>query len=161
MKFSLVAAFALLLSQSSAFNVGPARQPTAMTQMNMFSGAGAGKPKEDNPEEAAQIEQAAKAMGMSADEYMIAMNARNKLAQTLDETMVTSGNADTVQIERDVNNPPKTFDIKITEAGKALGKDGLSKELRTSLKKASDDAREGRAEAQKKMMGFISEQLKG
>jgi hypothetical protein len=160
MKISLVAAFSLVLSQSSAFQVTPARQQT-LTQLDMFSGAGAGKPTEDNPEEAAQIEQTAKAMGMSVDEYMIAMNARTKLAETLDSTMVTTGSADTVQIERDVNNPPKTLNIKISEAGKALGTDGLSKELCSNLKKSSDDARKGRAEAQKTMMTYISEQLKG
>eukprot|EP00980_Cylindrotheca_fusiformis_P002856 scaffold672_cov126-Cylindrotheca_fusiformis.AAC.57 len=160
MKISVVAAFSLLLSQSSAFNVVSPSRKQIMTPMNMFSGAGEGKPKEDNPEEAAQIEQAAKAMGMSVDEYMVAMNARKKLAETFDTTIVTAGNADTVQIERDVNNPPKNLEIKITEAGKALGKDALSKELCSNLKKASDDARSGRAEAQKTMMQFIQEQLK-
>ena len=159
MKVSVAAALSLLLAESSAFHVAPARQQS-LTQVGMFSGAGAGRPTEDNPEEAAQIEKAAKAMGMSVDEYMIAVNARQKLAQTMDETMVTAGNADTVQIERDVNNPPKTLKITITEDGKALGQDALSKELCSNLKKASDDARKGRAEAQKNMMNFISEQLK-
>jgi hypothetical protein len=159
MKFSLVAAFSLLLSQSSAFQVAPARQQT-LTQLNMFGGAGAGKPTEDSPEEAAQIEQTAKAMGMSVDEYMIAMNARTKLAETLDSTMITTGSIETVLIERDVNNPPKSLDIKISEAGKAMGTDALSKELCSSFKKSADDARKGRADAQKDMMTYISEQLK-
>ena len=161
MKISLLSTFALVLSQSSAFNVvAPTRQLSSLTHLGMFSGAGAGKPTEDNPEEQAQIDAAAKAMGMSTDEYMIAMNARKKMVETLDATMVTVGNADTVQIERDVNNPPKTLDIKITEAGKALGKDALSKEIAKNLKKASEDARTGRAEAQKNMMTYISDQLK-
>jgi hypothetical protein len=159
MKLSLAVGCALLLSQTTAFNVAPARQ-MSLTQHHMFGGAGAGKAKEDNPEESAQMEQAAKSMGMSVDEYAIAMNARTKLAETLDSTMVTAGKAETVFIERDVNNPPKTFEVTITEAGKALGKDVVSKELVTALKKASEEARGGRAEAQKVMMSFITEQLK-
>lgn len=159
MKVSLVAAFSLLLSQSSAFHVAPARQ-CSWTQIGMFSGAGEGKPTQDNPEEQAQIEAAAKAMGMNADEYMIAMNARKKLQENLDAGMVSSGNADTVLVDRDLNNPPKTLEIKITAAGKELGQDAISKELVSNLKKASDEARKGRADAQKTMMEFISQQLK-
>ena len=159
MKLSFVASCALVISQAAAFHVAPARQQS-LTQHNMFSGAGAGKPAEDNPEEQAQMEKAAKAMGMSVDEYAIAMNARVKLQETLDQTIVKAGKADTVAVERDVNNPPKTFEVTITEAGKALGPEAVSKELVAALKKASDDARTGRAEAQKTMMGFITEQLK-
>ena len=167
MKISLVA-LALLSQSSSAFNVvapissSSTRQVSSatLTQLGMFSGAGAGKPTEDNPEEQAKIDAAAKAMGMSSDEYMIAMNARKKMVETLDATMVTVGDASTVQIERDVNNPPKTLDITITDAGKALGKDSVSKELVANLKKASDESKTGRQEAQKKMMEYIQQQLK-
>lgn len=161
MKISVAAAFSLFLSQSAAFQVAPMRQQSLSTQLGMFSGAGAGRPKEDNPEEAKQIEAAAKAMGMSVDEYMIAMNARRQLAETMDKTMVSAGKADSVAVKRDVNNPPKTLEITITEAGKGLGPEGLSKELCANLKKASEEARKGRAEAQKNMMQFITSQLKG
>ncbi|KAL3945229.1 MAG: hypothetical protein SGBAC_000702 [Bacillariaceae sp.] len=159
MKLSIVATLSLFLSQSAAFQVTPMRQQS-LTQLGMFSGAGEGKPKEDNPEEAAAIEQTAKAMGMSVDEYMIAMNARTQLAKTMDETFVTAGDAAKVEVKRDVNNPPKTLEVTITDAGKGLGQEDLSKELCASLKKASDEARTGRAEAQKNMMNFITQQLK-
>ncbi|CAJ1950776.1 unnamed protein product [Cylindrotheca closterium] len=164
MKLSIIATFSLFLSQSAAFapmmRQQQQQQQQSLTQMNMFGGAGEGRPKEDNPEEAAQIEQAAKAMGMSVDEYMIAMNARKQLAETMDKTMISAGSADKVEVKRDVNNPPKTLEIIITEAGKGLGPEALSKELCTSLKSASDEARKGRAEAQKTMMNFITQQLK-
>lgn len=160
MKLSLVTACALVLSQATAFHVATPTRSVSMTRHNMFGGAGAGIAKDDNEEERAQMEQAAKAMGMSVDEYAIAMNARVKLGEQLDTTMVTAGKKDTVSIERDINNPPKKFEVTITEAGKALGQETISKELVVALKKASDDARTGRTECQKKMMSFISEQLK-
>ena len=159
MKLSLATACALVLSQATAFNVAPTRQQS-LTKQYMFGGAGAGRPTEDNPEEMAQMEQAAKSMGMSVEEYAIAMNARKKLAETLDKTMVSAGKSDTVLIERDVNNPPKKFEVTITDAGKALGQEAVSKELVTALKKANEEARTGRPEAQKSMMAFITEELK-
>ena len=126
----------------------------------MFGGAGAGAPKEDNPEEAAQMAQTAKQMGMSLEEYTLAMNAQVRLRDLMDSTMVKTGKADTVLIERDLNNPAKKFEITITEAGKAQGKEALSKELIATLKKSSDEARVGRGKAQKEMMDYIGEQMK-
>lgn len=161
MKISIVTGCLLLVSQqAAAFNVAPATSVRPQTTLGMFGGAGAGAPKEDNAEEAAQMEQTAKAMGMSLEEYTLAMNARVRLSENLDNTMVTGGKADTVQVVRDLNNPAKTFDIKITEAGKALGQEGLSKALIGALKKSGDEARVGRGAAQKQMMEYIGEQLK-
>lgn len=160
MKLSLIAGCALLASQQAvAFHVAPILR-TPSTTLNMFSGAGAGAPKEDNPEEAKRIEETARAMNMSVEEYTLAMNARVKLQELMDNTIVKGGKADTVMVERDLNNPSKQFEIKITDAGKALGKEGLSKQLCAALKKASDEARIGRGNAQKKMMEYISEQMK-
>mmetsp|Transcript_3539 Transcript_3539/g.10321 ORF Transcript_3539/g.10321 Transcript_3539/m.10321 type:complete len:161 (+) Transcript_3539:88-570(+) len=159
MKLSIVAGCALLLSQqAAAFNVAPNLRPA--TSLGMFSGAGAAAPKEDNPEEAKQVEAAAKAMGMSVEEYTLAMNARARLAETLDQTMVSAGNADTVLVERDLNNPSKKFEVKITDEGKALGKEELSKKIVAALKKTADEARTGRGKAQKDMMEYIGEQMK-
>mmetsp|Transcript_972 Transcript_972/g.2669 ORF Transcript_972/g.2669 Transcript_972/m.2669 type:complete len:166 (-) Transcript_972:26-523(-) len=162
MKISIVAGcFVLFSQQAAAFNVSPAvASIRPQTTLGMFGGAGAGAPKEDNAEEAAQMEQTAKAMGMSLEEYTLAMNARVRLTESLDKTMVTGGKADTVQVVRDLNNPAKSFEIKITEAGKALGQEGLSKELIAALKKSGDEARVGRAQAQKQMMEYIGEQMK-
>jgi hypothetical protein len=161
MKLSLAAGCALLLSNISAFQVVPAnsQQSMSLTKHHMFGGAGAGAATEDNPEEAKKMEEAAKAMGMSVEEYTIAMNARTKLATTLDTTMVTAGKPD-IMIVRDVNNPPKKMEITITEAGKAQGQEAVSKQLVSALKQASEDSRTGRTEAQKSMMDFITKQLK-
>ena len=163
MKISLlVAGCAMVLSQVAAFNIaGPQRQAIASTTArHMFSGAGESAPKEDDPETLAKMEQAAKSMGMSLDEYMVAMNARAELAKTLDTTMVSGGKKEYVSVERDVNNPPKQFKVTVTEEGKALGPEGLSKELVNAVKAAAESSKTGRVEAQKKMMGYISDQLK-
>jgi hypothetical protein len=146
MKLSILS---VLLVPAAAFSVvnhvaPPQQQRTSLTTRHMFGGAGAGAPTEDNPEQEEQMKKAAATMGMSLDEYKVAMNARVQLAKEMDTTMVTAGNADKVQIERDVNNPPKTMKITITEEGKALGKENLSKELVKSLKAASEASKNGR-----------------
>jgi hypothetical protein len=172
MKLSLIAGCAaLLLSPVAAFQVATTRTPqqqqpqqqqrlVSLTPRHMFGGAGEGSPTEDNPEEQAQMEATAKSMGMGVDEYKVAMNARTQLAKEMDSTMVSAGNAATVSVERDVNNPPKTLNIKITEEGKALGKADLSKELVSALKAASEESKGGREASQKKMMQYITDQLK-
>jgi len=162
MKFSILSGCVLLFSQQAvnAFQVAPLTTGRTSTSLSMFSGAGAAAPKEDNSEEKAQMEQVAKAMGMSLEEYTIAMNARVRLQEKMDNTMIVAGKADMVQLERDMNNPPKTFEVKITDAAKALGKEELSKKLVAAYKKSSEDARVGRASAQKEMMQFIGDQLK-
>jgi hypothetical protein len=162
MKFSLIAGCALLLSPIAAFQVAtpPQQQRLSLTQRQMFGGAGAGAPTEDDPEAEAQMEATAKSMGMGVDEYKVAMNARTQFAKEMDTTMVSAGKVATVWIERDVNNPPKTLNIKITEEGKALGKEELSNQLVSALKAASEESKGGREAAQKKMMAYITNQLK-
>jgi hypothetical protein len=161
MKIYFITGCALLFAQQgAAFQVVPASNLRRTSSLGMFSGAGAAAPKEDSPEEKEQMEKVANAMGMSLEEYTIAMNARVRLAEKMDKTMIISGKPEIVQLERDMNNPPKTFAVKITEEGKALGKEELSKKLVAAYKKSSEDARVGRANAQKEMMQFIGEQLK-
>jgi hypothetical protein len=130
------------------------------TSLAMFSGGGAGAPKEDNPEEEEAMRQAAASMGLTPDEYKLAMAGRVRLAELMDSTVVAGGNADSVLVERDVNNPPKKFDITITEAGKAKGKETVAKELVAALKSASDKAKKGRMEAQVEMNKFIASKMK-
>lgn len=117
-------------------------------------------PSEDNPEELKAMEDAAKQMGMSLEEYKLGMSARVRMTETLDAARVTGGSPDTIAVERDGNNPPKFLEITITEAGKALGKEKVSEELVKALKTASDSSRTSRMEAQKSMMGYISEEMK-
>jgi len=130
------------------------------TERNMFGGAGAGSPTEDDldPEAEAGLEAAAAQMGMSADEYRLAMRAREQLVKTMDNKIVSGGSADTVLVERDVNNPPKKFDITITEAGKTLGPEKVSKELVAALNKCSEAATKGRQEAQQEMLKWVQAQ---
>jgi hypothetical protein len=121
----------------------------------MFGGAGAGAPAEDDPEAEEQMKKAAAAMGMSVAEYKLAIQARQQLENSMNSKIVTGGKADTVLVERDVNNPPKKFEIKITEAGKALGRDKLSTELVSALKTAQEASKKGRIEAQQEMLKWV------
>ena len=120
MKFSLVS-LALLASSASAFAPAATCRPVATTQLSMFGGAGAGSAMEDDPEAQAQIEQAAKAMNMSVDEYKLGMRARAKLAEELNDARVEGGVADKVLVNRDANNPPQFLQISISESAKAAG----------------------------------------
>ena len=163
MKTSL--AFLLLCSQAAAFSpVGRNGGSAAMisranlevvTQLHMFSGAGAGSPAEDDEEGEKKIAQSAASMGMGVAEYKLAMQARDQLTKNMDGKIVSGGKADTVFVERDVNNPPKKFDITITEAGKDLGPEEVSKQVVSALKEASEASKQGRQEAQRDMMKWV------
>jgi len=163
MKFS-TSAFVLscLLASGSAFVPALVQTPKhkTLTPQFMFGGAGEGVPSEDDPEALKQMEQAAKAMGMSVDEYKLGMKARTRLAKQLDDARVSGGDTDKVAIERDANNPPKHLEITITDAGKALGQEKVSSELVAALKSASEEARKIRMDAQKGMMQFIADEMK-
>ena len=130
------------------------------TQQNMFGGGGAAAPTEDDPEALAQMEAAAKSMGMSLEEYKLGISARMKLNENLNGMRVKGGDDATISVERDGQNPPQFLKVTITEKGKALGPETVSKELCAALKKASDLSRAGRAEAQKSMMQFIGDEMK-
>lgn len=142
----------------------PAFRPVAtqrLTSLGMFSGAGEGVPGEDDPAAQKQMEEAAAAMGMSVGEYKLGLKARMRLSKELDDARVEGGKKDTVGVERDANNPPKYLEITLTDAGKELGKDTVSKELVSALKSSADEARKLRGEAQKGMMEYIAEEMKG
>jgi hypothetical protein len=159
----VLALVCLRLTVVMGFSISPSNNRMAtmsVTQLNMFSGAGAGLPSEDNPEEIAKMEQAAKAMGMSVSEYKLGISARVRLTQELDSTRVTAGKTNIVTIERDGNNPPKFLQITVTENGKSLGTSALSDELVKGLKAASELSRQKRADAQKGMMAYIGDEMK-
>ncbi|KAL3915452.1 MAG: hypothetical protein SGILL_005647 [Bacillariaceae sp.] len=164
MKISTAAALLLLSAKACAFTtvvVPPSKTATSMmanTQLFMFGGAGAGAPAEDDEAAEEQLNKAAAAMGMSAQEYKLALQARTQLQNAMDEKIVKGGKEDSVLVERDVNQPPKKFDITITEAGKAKGGESVSKELVAALKTASGAAKQGRAEAQQEMMKWVQSQ---
>ncbi len=135
---------------------------TTTTQRNMFSGAGAAAPKEDEEGQMAEMEKIAKAMGMSVEEYQLGMNARVRMENDINSLRVTGGDESKgVTVERDGNSPPKHLVITVTDDGKALGKEALEKELVSALNDAGEKSKVGRQEAQKKMMQFIAEQMKG
>lgn len=150
---------ACLSGAASAFAPSPLARDN-LTQQFMFGGAGGGVPTEDNPEEMKAMEAAAKQLGMTLDEYKLGIAARVRMTAALDKARVTGGSPDKVFVERCGNNPPKYLEITITEAGKALGKEGVSAELCKALKTAADASRSSRVEAQKSMMGYISEEMK-
>ena len=151
---------AVMASSTAAFTtVAPRTATTAsLTQLEMFGGAGAGAAMEDDPEAQAQIEAAAKSMNMSVEEYKLGMSARAKLTEQLNNARVSAG--DKVVVTRDGNNPPAFLDISISEDAKAAGKDVVSKDLVAALKKASDQSRTVRQQAQKDMMAFIQDEAK-
>lgn len=155
---------ALLLTSASAFTVPSAimssNTRSSLTRQYMFGGGGGGIPTEDDPEAQAQMEAAAKSMGMSVEEYQLGIKARMKLNEELSSMRIETGNTDTVSIRRDGNNPPQLLEISVTDKGKELGKEGVSKELVAALKQGAEQSRKGRAEAQKGMMVFIQEEMK-
>jgi len=159
---SIIAA-SVLITNVSAFTPSYASSSRSiMTQRNMFSGAGAAAPMEDDEGKVAEMEKVAKAMGMSLEEYQLGMNARARMEQDINDLRVTGGDASKgVSVERDGNSPPKHLVINVTDEGKAMGKAALEKELVSALKDAGEKSKEGRQEAQKKMMQFIAEQMKG
>ena len=134
------------------------------TIRHMFGGAGAtgldDEDQEQDPEKLAKMEAEAKAMGMPLQEYQVGIKARNRLMSELTEARLEHGDAGKIQIIRDANNPPKSLEIVITQAGKDLGKDVVSQELCTQLKAASDAARDKRTQAQKDMMVFVGDEMK-
>lgn len=110
-----------------------------------------------------QMEQMAKAMGMTVEEYQLGMNARIRMETDINNLRVVGGDESKgVTVERDGNSPPKYLKVTITEEGKAkLGKAGVEKEVVAALKSAGEKSKKGREQAQQKMMQFIAEQMKG
>ena len=157
MKTSILTAIALLSSVSAFAPTYP--QKNALTQRNMFSGAGEAAPKEDDEGQIAEMEKIAKAMGMSVEEYQLGINARMRMEKEINELRVKSGD-DKVSVERDGNSPPQHLVINVSEEGKALGKVVLEEKLVEALKDASNQSKKGREMAQQKMMQYIGEQMK-
>jgi DNA-binding protein YbaB len=152
----------MLLLSSSVTSFAPVQlqQRASLTTTFMFGGAGAGAPTEDNPEQIKQMENAARALGMSLEEYKLGIRARMKLNEDLCNMRITTGSASSVQVERDANNPPKHLVVTISESGKAAGKEVLGKDIVSALKEASEKAKQGRIDTQKSMMEYIGEKLK-
>lgn len=127
----------------------------------MFSGGALDVEEEEDDEKRAQIEQMAKAMGMSVEEYQLGMNARIRMETAINDLRVVGGDESSgVTVERDGNMPPRHLVVTVTEEGKALGKEKLEKTLVAALKSANEKSKVGRDEAQKDMMKYISESMK-
>jgi hypothetical protein len=127
----------------------------------MFSGGALEIEEEEDDEKRAQIEQMAKAMGMSVEEYQLGMNARSRMENAINDLRVVGGEESSgVFVERDGNMPPKHLVVTVTEEGKKVGKAKLEKMLVEALKSASEKSKVGRDEAQKDMMKYISESMK-
>lgn len=128
----------------------------------MFSGGALDIEEEEDDEKRAQVEQMAKAMGMTVEEYQLGMNARLRMEDAINNLRVVGGDAITmgVTVERDGNMPPRHLVVTVTDAGKALGKAKLEKNIVEALKSAGDKSAVGRNEAQKDMMKYISDSMK-
>lgn len=126
----------------------------------MFSGGGEGAVLEDeDPEKLKQMEQAAKALGMDLEEYQLGISARTRFEKEINEMRISAGNDD-IGVEVDGQSPPVNIKVKISEAGKAKGKEAVSSELKDAFAKAAVDAKAGRMKAQQNMMKFIQESSK-
>lgn len=137
---------------------------TSTTQRHMFGGTGKGLAIDDggDEEKIAQDTQIAAAMGMSLEEYQLGMQARMKMEEDISNIRASGGDPGRgVTVERDGNSPPKHLVITVTDVGKALGKAGLEKEVVSALADATEASKKGREEAQKGMMQYIAEQMKG
>jgi hypothetical protein len=158
MTFGFILLFIVAVTTvATAFSVSP-HAPTSTkstTNLNMFGGAGAGSPTEDNPEEEDRMKKAAAAMGMPVEEYKLAMRAQKKLATDMDTTRVQGGSTDSVLIDRDINNPPKDLKVAITESAKSKGKTFIAEELVKALETAKVEAAKGRNKARIDMMEMI------
>uniref|UniRef100_A0A7S2MZ86 Peptidylprolyl isomerase n=1 Tax=Helicotheca tamesis TaxID=374047 RepID=A0A7S2MZ86_9STRA len=168
MKTSLVsvaaacAAIATLTPVSSAFTHSSVQtsKPSFTTRRNMFGGAGAAAPlEEEDPEKEKQMEAMAKAMNMPLNEYKLAMNARARFEEACNNARVSAGDKG-VQVERDANAATKYLEVTITEDGKKLGKAALEKELVAAFKSSREQSKATRDGEQQKMLQFIGEESK-
>jgi hypothetical protein len=132
----------------------------SLTRRFMFGGAGDGGNFDDDPAMDAQMEMAAKQLGIPLDEYKLGLQARMRLTKQLDEARITAGDESKIAIERDANNPPKYLEIIVTEEGKALGKDVVTKEVLAQLQSTAEYAKTKRGNAQRDMMMWIGEEMK-
>jgi hypothetical protein len=130
--------------------------------MNMFSGGALDVEEEEDDEKRTQIEKMAKAMGMSVEEYQLGMNARFRMEAAINNLRVVGGDVESmgVTVERDGNMPPRHLVVTVTEAGKAMGKARLEKNIVQALKAAGEKSAAGRNEAQKDMMKYIADSMK-
>jgi hypothetical protein len=167
MKMMKIAVFLASLSTSVVAFAPSSLFPTAgvrttsPTRRSMFGGAGGGGMSLDNdPNMDAQMEMAAKQLGIPLDEYKLGMQARMRLTKQLDEARITAGDESKIAIERDANNPPKFIEIVITDEGKALGKDIVTKEVLAQLQSTAEYAKTKRGDAQRDMMMWIGDEMK-
>ncbi|KAK1736821.1 hypothetical protein QTG54_012266 [Skeletonema marinoi] len=166
-----IAACAAAISQTVAFTTSPSLsitrtitaspQPASSAALNMFSGGALDIEEEEDDEKRTQMEQYAKAMGMSVEEYQLGMNARVKMETAINDLRVIGGDAaNGVTVERDGNMPPRHLVVTVTDDGKAKGKEALEGLIVEALKSAADKSKVGRDQAQKDMMTYISDSMK-
>jgi hypothetical protein len=110
-------------------------------------------------EQKANMEGQAKMMGMSVEEYSLAMQARQKMEEAINNIRAVGGNEGTVTVEYDGNAPAKHMEVTITDAGKALGKAALEQEILSAVATAKAEAKTASAAAQTSMMEYIKTQL--
>merc|ERR1711862_883303 len=139
-------------------------QKTQTTKHYMFGGAGSTPldDDEEDEEKEKQIEQAAKAMGFSVNEYKLVLRMQNNLANTVNALRVSGGDLDKkgVSITMDGYSPPKFVNVEINDMGKEKGKSAFTKEVLAALKEASEKAKKEQQAAIQKMNSDIAEEMK-
>eukprot|EP00542_Grammatophora_oceanica_P012631 CAMPEP_0194046372 /NCGR_PEP_ID=MMETSP0009_2-20130614/21060_1 /TAXON_ID=210454 /ORGANISM="Grammatophora oceanica, Strain CCMP 410" /LENGTH=162 /DNA_ID=CAMNT_0038691633 /DNA_START=29 /DNA_END=517 /DNA_ORIENTATION=- len=149
---------ALVAVSTQAFT--PARPQRATfvstTSQHMFGGSGSA-PNFDDPEEKEKYEKAAKAFGMSVDDYILAEKARMKITDDMANGRV-SGGSDDIGVETDLFAQHQFIDIKLTEDGKAKGAETVATELAAAFKSCTEEATKGRAKIQQGVMEYVKTQ---
>mmetsp|Transcript_18249 Transcript_18249/g.21066 ORF Transcript_18249/g.21066 Transcript_18249/m.21066 type:complete len:159 (-) Transcript_18249:81-557(-) len=158
MNFSLVIALLCTSSSTAFISTCGNYNNKILTHRSMFSGGG-GVLEDEDPEQMKMLEANAKAMGMTVAEYQLGISARKRLESDIDGLRFSGGDDD-IGVEVDARSNPKHLVIKISEAGKAKGKEAISNELIAAFEKVAVGARGGRQKAQADMMQYIQEQAR-
>ena len=100
---SLLVVTALAGQVAEAFVPSTAARSVAV-ECNMFGGAGAGLPSEDDPEQVQKMELMAKRMGMSVEEYKLGITARTRLTEKVNSVRLSAGdkNKAPLRVEEEV-----------------------------------------------------------
>mmetsp|Transcript_45651 Transcript_45651/g.53445 ORF Transcript_45651/g.53445 Transcript_45651/m.53445 type:complete len:175 (-) Transcript_45651:180-704(-) len=161
----IVIAVALVVESTYAFAPSIAFKSTisknTMIQREMFGGSGA-PPAEEDPEADKETAAAAKAMGLSVEEFNLAGKIREQMIQDVAAIRAQGGSeSGGVTVVVDGNQPAGYLKINVNDTGKALGKAGLEKAVLAALKEATEEGKKGFGDAMKEMSENISKGLSG
>lgn len=108
----------------------------------------------------AQIEQQAKAMGMTVEDYEMGMTARKNFTKTLSTARCESdSNNRIVSITQDANNPPQHLQVTLLQDKLPEKQQELSESIVNAWKDVNAKAKKVRLLAQQDMLTYVNEEL--